>query len=64
MGSHESADRAGYRRFRLWLYPGFYGMNVKGLPWADSPYGLGIAFTAMAVMTVVLLWVLKRFNWL
>jgi magnesium transporter len=41
-----------------------YGMNVKGLPGADSPYGIGIALTAMAVITAVLLWALKRFGWL
>lgn len=42
---------------------GIYGMNVKGLPGADSPYGIGIAFSAMGVVTAVLLWVLKRFGW-
>jgi len=43
---------------------GVYGMNVKGLPGAESPYGIGIALAAMAVMTGVLLWALKRFGWL
>lgn len=43
---------------------GVYGMNVKGLPGADSPYGIGIALAAMALMTGVLLWVLRRFGWL
>jgi magnesium transporter len=43
---------------------GFYGMNVKGLPGADSPYGVGISLGAMAVITIVLLWALKRFGWL
>jgi Mg2+ and Co2+ transporter CorA len=43
---------------------GIYGMNVKGLPGADSPYGIAVALSAMAVMTAVLLWVLKRFRWL
>ena len=43
---------------------GVYGMNVKGLPGADSAHGLWIAFAAMAVMTGLLLWVLKRFGWL
>ena len=41
-----------------------YGMNVKGLPGAESPHGIGIALAAMAVTTGVLLWVLKRFRWL
>ena len=43
---------------------GFYGMNVKGLPGADSLYGIFIAVGAMAVVTGLLLWVLKRFGWL
>ena len=43
---------------------GLYGMNVKGLPGAESPYGVGIAVAAMAVTTGLLLWVLKRFGWL
>jgi magnesium transporter len=43
---------------------GLYGMNVKGLPGAESPYGIGIALAAMAVMTGLLLWILKRFGWL
>jgi magnesium transporter len=43
---------------------GLYGMNVKGLPGAETPYGIGIALAAMAVMTGLLLWILKRFGWL
>jgi magnesium transporter len=42
---------------------GIYGMNVKGLPGAESPHGIAIAVGAMAVMTALLLWVLKRFGW-
>jgi magnesium transporter len=41
-----------------------YGMNVKGLPGAESPYALLIVFSLMVVTTVLLLWVLKRFRWL
>jgi len=41
-----------------------YGMNVKGLPGAESPYALLIVFSVMVVTTVLLLWVLKRFKWL
>ena len=41
-----------------------YGMNVKGLPGAESPYALGIVFTVMVATTALLLWVLKRFGWL
>jgi magnesium transporter len=40
-----------------------YGMNIKGLPWADSPHGLPIVFAAMVLSTGTLLWVLKRFDW-
>jgi magnesium transporter len=43
---------------------GLYGMNLKGLPGAESPYGIGIALAAMALTTALLLWVLKRFGWL
>jgi Mg2+ and Co2+ transporter CorA len=38
-------------------------MNVKGLPAADSPYGIAAVFGTMAVSTVVLLALLKRFRW-
>ena len=41
-----------------------YGMNVKGLPGAESPYALAIVFGVMVLCTTVLLWVLKRFRWL
>ena len=41
-----------------------YGMNVKGLPGAESPYALAIVLSLMAGSTVLLLWVLKRFHWL
>jgi magnesium transporter len=43
---------------------GFYGMNTKGLPWVESPHSTWIAVAAMAVTTAVLLWILKRFEWL
>jgi len=41
-----------------------YGMNVKGLPGAESPHALAVVFSVMVATTVVLLWVLKRFRWL
>jgi magnesium transporter len=42
----------------------FYGMNLKGLPGADSPYGLAIVCGVMVLSTIVLLAVLKKFDWL
>ena len=42
----------------------FYGMNVKGLPAAESPYGLILVAALMFGCTVILLWLLKRFHWL
>ncbi len=42
---------------------GFYGMNVKGLPAAESPHGVMLVLGAMLVTTGVLLWVLKRLGW-
>jgi magnesium transporter len=43
---------------------GIYGMNIKGLPWTESPYGLAAVFALMAGATAGLLWMLKRFDWL
>ncbi len=43
---------------------GFYGMNVKGLPAADSTYGVVLVILLMAGSTVLLLYLLKRFRWL
>ncbi len=42
----------------------FYGMNIKGLPGIDSPHGLAAACGVMVLSTVVLLYVLKKFDWL
>jgi magnesium transporter len=42
---------------------GFYGMNTKGQPWIDSPNGSGIAFVLMVVATLLLLIILKKFDW-
>lgn len=41
----------------------FYGMNVKGLPWLDSPHGGWIVSAMMAGLTAVLLIVLRLFRW-
>jgi len=41
-----------------------YGMNIKGLPGADSADALAIVFLAMVASTALLLWLLKRFRWL
>jgi len=43
---------------------GIYGMNVKGLPGSDAHYGLVVVLGMMVACTVILLWVLRRFNWL
>jgi magnesium transporter len=43
---------------------GIYGMNVKGLPVSDANYGLFIVLGLMASCTVLLLWLLRKFNWL
>ncbi len=44
--------------------PGIYGMNLKGLPFIESDYGMEIVVGAMVVSTAVVLWMLKRFDWL
>jgi len=43
---------------------GIYGMNVKGLPGSDAPYGLIVVLGMMAACTVILLWILRKFGWL
>ncbi|MFN0167502.1 MAG: magnesium/cobalt transporter CorA, partial [Bryobacteraceae bacterium] len=42
---------------------GIYGMNTKGLPWLNSPYGSQIALGLMAAATAGLLIMLKKFDW-
>jgi magnesium transporter len=43
---------------------GIYGMNLKGLPLIESDHGTEIVVGAMAVSTGIVLWMLKRFDWL
>lgn len=43
---------------------GFYGMNLKGLPFEEYPHGSAVAACVMLGVTGFLLWMLKRFNWL
>ncbi len=42
---------------------GIYGMNLKGLPFEDSPHGAAVVAAITVVCTAILLWVLKRRNW-
>lgn len=42
---------------------GLYGMNVKNIPWADSPHGLKIVLAMIAVSSVLLIWLLRKFRW-
>jgi magnesium transporter len=42
---------------------GIYGMNIKGIPWLNSPYGMEIISGLMLGTTLVLLMVLKKFDW-
>jgi magnesium transporter len=42
---------------------GFFGMNTKGMPGIDSPYGTAIAAGLMVAATAVLLAMLKKFDW-
>ena len=42
---------------------GIYGMNLKGLPWVDSPNGAAIVSGVMAGTTVVLLVILRLMRW-
>ena len=42
----------------------FYGMNVKHLPWAETPGGVLVVLGLMASSTGLLLWLLRLFKWL
>jgi magnesium transporter len=42
---------------------GFYGMNTKGLPFAESPHGTEVAAGLMLATTALLLVLLRRFRW-
>ena len=42
---------------------GVYGMNIKGIPFIDSPYGAQVVVGIMIATTALLLWGLKRMGW-
>lgn len=42
---------------------GFFGMNTKGLPLTENPYGTIIVTGMMVISTTLLLILLKRFRW-
>jgi magnesium transporter len=42
---------------------GVYGMNIKGIPFIDSPHGIWVVSGAMVLTTVGLLAFLKKFGW-
>ena len=46
------------------LVTSFYGMNLHGLPWSDSPHGAWIAGGVMLALTVILLALLRVLRWL
>jgi magnesium transporter len=43
---------------------GFYGMNTKDLPFADSPHATAIVASMIVSTTVLLLVILRRFRWI
>ena len=45
------------------IVSGFYGMNLHGLPWGDSPYGALIATGTMFALTLLLLVLLRFLRW-
>lgn len=46
------------------IVTGIYGMNVKGLPGAESPHAIWIVGSVVLLFTAVLLWILKKYGWL
>jgi magnesium transporter len=43
---------------------GFFGMNLKDLPWVQSSHGVWAAGGLMVLTTGLLLWLLRHFEWL
>ena len=43
---------------------GIYGMNLKGLPFEDSPHGAAYVAATILLTTVLLLYWLRRRRWL
>jgi magnesium transporter len=43
---------------------GIYGMNLKGLPFEDSPHGAQWVGGITVLATVVLLYALRKLKWL
>ena len=46
------------------LVTGFYGMNVHGLPWSDSPMGALAAAGLIFLLTAILLALLRVLRWI
>jgi magnesium transporter len=48
----------------LIVFSGIYGMNFNRLPFAEHPLGFYFALAAMGLVSVAILWWLKRQRWL
>ncbi|MEI6558967.1 MAG: CorA family divalent cation transporter [Rhodospirillaceae bacterium] len=46
------------------LVAGLLGMNVGGLPGTQEPYGFYIALFFMALLSVAVVWILRRLHWM
>ena len=44
-------------------FSGIYGMNLKGLPFEESPHGAAYVAVITVLLTVLLLWWLKKRGW-
>ena len=42
------------------IIAGIYGMNVRNMPMADSPYGFGFVISIMLIATLLVSWFLKK----
>jgi magnesium transporter len=42
---------------------GIYGMNIKNLPWADSPHAVYIVFAMIVASCATLLWMFRKYGW-
>jgi zinc transporter len=48
----------------LGLLTGLLGINVGGIPGADTPWAFAAVAVGLGVLGAIELWVLKRFGWI
>jgi len=48
----------------IYIIPGLLGVNVGGIPGAESPWGFGILCAVLAILVAAQIVVFRRLRWL